>query len=173
MSLPGVCWSGSWSSKYDDVCRSNSRGRRAIPCAGTIAAIVALNPNPPKGSGPGVDTRIDGYGKANGPGQIPIGGIEGSGRWPRQWKGGGLITRYIDGGGRRKRPGGMPEVALAGWAGASVRDSPGVVRWERRAPTARRQAGRGMARNGAKAQLNWASQGQRWGRCRVGGAPSG
>ena len=28
------------------------------------------------------------------------------------------------GGGRRKRPGGMPEVALAGWAGMSLRDSP-------------------------------------------------
>ena len=30
-----------------------------------------------------------------------------------------------------------------------------------------RQVGRGMARNRAKAQLNWVSQGQRWGRCRV------
>ena len=39
------------------------------------------------------------------------------------------------GGGRRKRLGGMPEVALADWAGAILRDSPGVVRWERRAPT--------------------------------------
>ena len=28
------------------------------------------------------------------------------------------------GGGRRKRPGGMPEVALAGWAGMSLPDSP-------------------------------------------------
>ena len=28
------------------------------------------------------------------------------------------------GGGRRKWPGGMPEVALAGWAGMSLRDSP-------------------------------------------------
>ena len=27
------------------------------------------------------------------------------------------------GGGRRKRPGGMPEVVLAGWAGMSLRDS--------------------------------------------------
>ena len=37
----------------------------------------------------------------------------------------------------------------------------------------RRQAGSGMARNRARAPLNGASQGQRWGRCRVGGAPSG
>ena len=29
------------------------------------------------------------------------------------------------------------------------------------------QAGSGMARNRAKARLNWVSQGQRWGRCRV------
>ena len=50
-----------------------------------------------------------------------------------------------------KRPGGMPEVALAGWTGMSLRDSPWVVRWEGRTPTARRQAGRGMARNRAKA----------------------
>ena len=37
------------------------------------------------------------------------------------------------------------------------------------------QAGRhsGMARSRAKARLNWVSQGQRWGRCRVGGVPSG
>ena len=31
----------------------------------------------------------------------------------------------------------------------------------------RRQAGNGRARNRARARLNWASQGQRWGRCRV------
>ena len=31
----------------------------------------------------------------------------------------------------------------------------------------RRQVGRGMARSRARARLNWASQGQRWGRCRV------
>ena len=31
----------------------------------------------------------------------------------------------------------------------------------------RRQAGSGMARNRAKARLNWASQAQRCGRCRV------
>ena len=30
-----------------------------------------------------------------------------------------------------------------------------------------RQAGSGMARSRAKARLNWVSQGQRWGRCRV------
>ena len=31
----------------------------------------------------------------------------------------------------------------------------------------RRQAGSGMARSRARARLNWVSQGQRWGRCRV------
>ena len=31
----------------------------------------------------------------------------------------------------------------------------------------RRQAGNGRARNRARARLNWVSQGQRWGRCRV------
>ena len=30
-----------------------------------------------------------------------------------------------------------------------------------------RQEGRGSARNRAKARLNWFSQGQRWGRCKV------
>ena len=33
--------------------------------------------------------------------------------------------------------------------------------------TGRRQAGSGMARNRARASLNWVSQGQRWGRCKV------
>ena len=37
----------------------------------------------------------------------------------------------------------------------------------------RRQAESGIARNRARARLNWFSQGQRWGRCRVGGVPSG
>ena len=31
----------------------------------------------------------------------------------------------------------------------------------------RRQAGSEMARNRARARLNWVSQGQRWGRCKV------
>ena len=31
----------------------------------------------------------------------------------------------------------------------------------------RRQDGRGSARNRARARLNWFSQGQRWGRCKV------
>ena len=41
--------------------------------------------------------------------------------------GGGHASEKVaarSGGGRRKRPGGMPEVALAGWAGMSLRDSP-------------------------------------------------
>ena len=52
-----------------------------------------LSPNPPKGYGGGVDTGDDGYGKANGPGPVPIDGVEGSGRWPRQWPGGGRQWR--------------------------------------------------------------------------------
>ncbi len=43
----------------------------------------------------------DDYGKANGPGPVPIDGVEGSGRWPRQFG--------RSGGGRRKRPGGVPK----------------------------------------------------------------
>ena len=46
----------------------------------------ALSPNPPKGYGGGVDTGDDGYGKANGPGLVPIDGVEGSGRWSGQWR---------------------------------------------------------------------------------------
>ena len=41
--------------------------------------------------------------------------------------GGGHASGQVvagSGGGRRKRPGGMPEVALADWAGMSLRDSP-------------------------------------------------
>ena len=52
---------------------------------------------------------------------------------------GGYVSGKVaarSGGGRRKRPGGMPEVALADWTGTTLRDSPWVVRWERRAPTA-------------------------------------
>ena len=47
-------------------------------------------------------------------------------------------------------------VRLAGW-----RVSGG------RAAAARRQAGSGIARSRARARVNWVSQGQRWGRCRV------
>ena len=46
----------------------------------------SLDPNPPKGYGGGVDTGDDGYGKANGPGLVPIDGVEGSGRWSGQWR---------------------------------------------------------------------------------------
>ena len=95
-----------------------------------VNRLYPFSPNPPKGYGGGVDTGDDGYGKANGPGPVPIDGVEGSGRWPRQWPGGGrrwwrpAVVAAGGGGGRRKRPGGRPEVALAGWAGMSLRDSP-------------------------------------------------
>ena len=108
-----------------------------------------FNPNPPKGYGAGVDTGDDGYGKANRPGLIPTDGVEGSARWPR-WRQGG-VARWRS---RRNRPGRMPEATLADWAGMNLRDSPWIVRWTGRASTARRQAGqagRGMARNRARA----------------------
>ena len=72
----------------------------------------------------------------------------------------------------------LRELRCAGWrentqqgtlsdrAGASLRGS-SVFRWVGRSPTARRQAGSGMARSRAKARLNFSAQGQRSGRCRV------
>ena len=49
----------------------------------------------------------------------------------------------------------------ASWRGRSVGGDVGAL------ADGRRQAGSGMARNRAKARLNWVSQGQRCGRCRV------
>ena len=49
----------------------------------------------------------------------------------------------------------------ASWRGRSVGEDVGS------AADGRRQAGSGMARNRARARLNWVSQGQRWGRCKV------
>ena len=49
----------------------------------------------------------------------------------------------------------------ASWRGRSVGRLAG--QWQ----TGCRQAGDGRARNRARARLNWASQGQRWGRCKV------
>ena len=53
--------------------------------------------------------------------------------------------------------------------GLGWRELAGTVRWPDGGSVAdgRRQAGSGRARNRAKARLNWFSQGQRWGRCRV------
>ena len=62
--------------------------------------------------------------------------------------------------------GGRQEVPLAdrvgaSWRGRSVGQMAG--QWQ----TGCRQVGSGRARNRARASLNWFSQGQRWGRCKV------
>ena len=53
--------------------------------------------------------------------------------------------------------------------GLGWRELAGTVRWPDGGSVAdgRRQAGSGRARNRARARLNWVSQGQRWGRCKV------
>ena len=57
-------------------------------------------------------------------------------------------------------------VPFADWVGASWR---GPFSWPDGGQRAgcRRQVGNGRARNRARAPLNWVSQGQRWGRCKV------
>ena len=57
-------------------------------------------------------------------------------------------------------------VSFTDWVGASWRRrSDGRMAGQRAG--CRRQAGNGRARNRARAPLNWFSQGQRWGRCKV------
>ena len=68
-------------------------------------------------------------------------------------------------GGRNSRCGGQGSALRGlGW-----RELAGTVRWPDGGSVAdgRRQAGSGRARNRARARLNWFSQGQRWGRCKV------
>ena len=68
--------------------------------------------------------------------------------------------------GGRNSTGGRQEVSLADRVGASRRRcSVGRIAGQRAGR--RRQAGDGRARNRARARLNWFSQGQRWGRCKV------
>ena len=57
-------------------------------------------------------------------------------------------------------------VPFTDWIGASWRGR-SVGRMAGQWQTGRRQAGSGRARNRARAPLNWVSQGQRCGRCRV------
>ena len=64
------------------------------------------------------------------------------------------------------------EYAAGNSLGPGWRESAGIFGcpvggWVGRSPTARRQAGSGMARSRAKARLNFSAQGQRSGRCRV------
>ena len=68
--------------------------------------------------------------------------------------------------GGRNSTGGRQGVPLADRVGASWRGRL-VGRMAGQWETGCRQAGSGRARNRARAPLNWASQGQRWGRCKV------
>ena len=68
--------------------------------------------------------------------------------------------------GGRNSTGGRQEVSLADRVGASWRRC-SVGRMAGQWAGRRRQAGDGRARNRARASLNWFSQGQRWGRCKV------
>ena len=68
--------------------------------------------------------------------------------------------------GGRNSTGGRQEVSLADRVGASWWGrSVGRIAGQRAGR--RRQGGDGRARNRARARLNWFSQGQRWGRCKV------
>ena len=94
-------------------------------------------------------------------GQVPLDGVEvvfgghGSGK-----------ERASSGSGRRDRQGGRQAVTLAGWV-APVSGTAIGLSGGRDGHRRRRQVGTGMARNRARARLNWFSQGQRWARCKV------
>ena len=87
----------------------------------------------PKGYGGGVDTGDDGYGKANGPGPVPIDGVEGSGRWPRQWPGGGRQWRRPAKTARRHAGSGTGGLGWHEFAGQPLGLSGGRVGRRRRA----------------------------------------
>ena len=119
--------------------------------------VSPLSPNPPKDSGRGV-------GGATGEiSWAPLGQMGGSagglqallGAPMAACSGGDEGDGEIGHGKRRSRTG----------TGASLRGR-SVGRMAGQLPTGR-QAGSGMARSRARAPLNWASQGQRWGRCKV------
>ena len=146
-------------------------GGEAIDCPRLIGLSVqalycqirggyCLSPNPPMRSGLGVRTRGEGHGTrrsaldsdkwgrwrplvvvggaGGGPGQRRCGGV------------GGTVCR-----GRQSRTGPVRLCGAVGWSGSRVR--------RRRC----RQAGNGRARNRAMARVNWVSQGQPCGRCKV------
>ena len=92
-----------------------------------------ISPNPPKGYGGGVDTGDDGYGKANGPGPVPIDGVEGSARWPRQWPGGGRQWRRPAKTARRHAGSGTGGLGWHEFAGQPLGLSGGRVGRRRRA----------------------------------------
>ena len=98
-----------------------------------LSGILAVSPNPPKGYGGGVDTGDDGYGKANGPGPVPIDGVEGSGRWPRQWPGGGRQWRRPAKTARRHAGSGTGGLGWHEFAGQPLGLSGGRVGRRRRA----------------------------------------
>ena len=99
----------------------------------TELSVSRVSPNPPKGYGGGVDTGDDGYGKANGPGPVPIDGVEGSGRWPRQWQGGGPQWRRQAKTARRHASSGTGGLGWHEFAGQPLGLSGGRVGRRRRA----------------------------------------
>ena len=103
------------------------------PATQTHHALRPVNPNPPKGYGGGVDTGDDGYGKANGPGPVPIDGVEGSARWPRQWPGGGRQWRRPAKTARRHAGSGTGGLGWHEFAGQPLGLSGGRVGRRRRA----------------------------------------
>ena len=93
------------------------------------------------------------------------------GRWPGldwgRWEvgGGSSVTAQAPNGRLR-------ELGCAGWQENRQQGTPAELvgaSWRGRwvSGGGRRQAGSGMARSRARARLNWVSQGQRCGRCRV------
>ncbi len=73
-----------------------------------------------------VSSSID-AGKANGPGPVPIDGVEGSARWPRQWPGGGRQWRRPAKTARRHAGSGTGGLGWHEFAGPA----PGAVRLRR------------------------------------------
>ena len=117
-----------------------------------------VSPNPPKGYGGGVDTGDDGYGKANGPGPVPIDGVEGSGRWPRQWPGGGRQWRRPAKTARRHAGSGTGGLGWHEFAGQPLGLSGGRVGRRRRAV---RLAGEGAQSGQGATELGfWGRQGE-------------
>ena len=107
-----------------------------------------------------------GKGKANGAGPILIDGDEGAVRYLRSYDDGGQRWRcWAKWSGQRaardaRRPTGREASRRLG----SLIDGSDLHRRRRQRC---RQDGSGRARNRAGARLNWAFQGQRWGRCKV------
>ena len=117
---------------YPTLCGDPPREIEVSRCR-RATSLGQLSPNPPKGYGGGVDTGDDGYGKANGPGPVPIDGVEGSARWPRQWPGGGRQWRRPAKTARRHAGSGTGGLGWHEFAGQPLGLSGGRVGRRRRA----------------------------------------